>query len=138
MGHIYEDHGRVCVEGRREGFIVHASYGLKPLECKLSDVKPGDHFRDVDRETVYQVFAQLAGKTSVEPVGKPELRGDRPNDVVVVPTTGAPHYAPVDSMNDDDDPLGRLWRDFPHPEFASDDLDDLILALADYRNKLAD
>lgn len=135
MGMIYENFGRFAVEGRRESFYVHASYGLKPLELALGELALGQRFREVGSEEVKWVVGHLIdGVTLVMPW--PEDLGDRElmsSQVVVVPLDD--DGSPVDQV-DDYHPLGRTWREHPHPEFDNDDLDDLIAALSDYRSKL--
>lgn len=137
MGMVYENHGIITIEGRRESFYVHASYGLKPLECELGEVKLGYCFRDSTDHNPLQVVGHLIGKTLVKPVST-TMDGpgiERRPDDVVIPVGPAPAYEPIDQQ-EWDHPLRRVWREHPHPEFDLDDLDDLIRALTDYREEL--
>lgn len=134
MGHIYEKFGRFSIEGRRESFYIHADYGWRPYRCELGEVRLGAIFAEELDEPPYQVVGQYLGKTFVKPCDRPMeglgLEWD-PTTVVIPLDT---HRQPVD-QEEDDHPLGRLWRDNPHPEIENNDLHDLIAALEDYRRR---
>lgn len=137
MGMIYGDFGRFAIEGRRESFYIHADYGLEPYTCALSDVKLGAYFRDRVDSPPLQVIGQMIGKTIVNNTfaTHPDSTHERDNAETGIPVEGGPAFAPVDLV-ENDHPLGRIWREHPHPEIENDDLGDLIAALEDYRSRL--
>src|SRR4051812_4237139 len=98
---IYDNHGRISIEGRRESFYVHADYGLKPLECRLGDVALGQRFKtNVDGITRYVVGQLVDDTTLVRPL--PDVAGDRiemNSGLVVTPVDE--HGDPAGHVEDD-------------------------------------
>lgn len=136
MGMIYDNHGRISVEGRYESFYVHASYGYRPARSPLVDLRPGQHFVFTEDGTHCQVTAQKI--TTTEFVQDDERHPEAERPVVDSPSV-IPTYedgSPMDTEYDDGAPLARLWRDHPHPEFLIADLDDLISALVAYKDEI--
>lgn len=114
MGHIYDDHGVVSIEGRRESFIVHASYGYKQAE------RPGDNVRlDGFNWTIHALYAD---HVCLHRLDVPNMNRDVLIDELVV----------IDDSDKAECSFAESWREW-QPEFASEDLDDLIAALVDYR-----
>lgn len=123
MGHIYEDHGKIAVEGRRESFYVHAGYGYRQATRPVGDLHPGDEFDyRGGRCKLYALFADHALVL---------VDAAEPDRVELTELVGID-----DQEFDETEPLGRVWREHPHPEFAIEDLDDLIAALTEYREAI--
>lgn len=145
MGHLYEGHGRVSIEGRRESFTIHAGYGYEPEVKALRELELGGTF-----------YFATAGET-----GSAGLDAGVRYQLVTKSITGTMHVKPADAVTggeghpvpgaqsvvwcyesgrrnqerETDSALGWLWREYPHPEFEIEDLDDLIEALTAYRDK---
>ena len=136
MGFIRDQIGRFSIESRRESFYIHADYGYKPLEKKLSDVELGGFFYYKSHpKNVYQVLGKRLSATSaaneiaVEFGKDGDPAGLEDGELIVIPCEAGGD--PVDLM-EDGHPLGLLWIAHPHPEIDNEDLDDLIRALTDY------
>ncbi len=131
MGHIYEDHGVIAIEGLRESFIIHASYGYVPGVFPLRD------------------FAVLGEEFAAKRDGAdPELRRWK---VMLIAEDRIEARETVSSVIQSFDPgmtvkrpgfeqdaegtFAAYWREAEHPEFERKDLDDLIAALIDYRTQ---
>lgn len=130
MGHIYDDHGRIAIEGRRESFYIHAGYGYEVGRARIGELSVGDEFiaaRDgagEDRLWKVSLVAEdrVEGREAVSSV----IQTFPPDVMVVIPGREVPS----------DHPLGRFWREVPHPEFENADVDDLIAALEAYREAI--
>lgn len=130
MGHVYEDHGTISIEGRRESFVVHAGYGYTPGLYQLRDFATlGDEFvapmREVACEPMRHWSVSLIAEDRIEARESVSsvVQSFDPGQVVERP--GFEQRA--------DGPHAEWWREAGHPEFALEDLDDLIAALTDYR-----
>jgi hypothetical protein len=138
MGHLYKKVGKFTIEGRRESFYIHADYGLKPLLTDIQDIGPGQFFKfNLKDHTVYVVDSINRTMIRYEDAGNSEAFGTvRLDESDPVYLTDAQGRFIGSEVRDDNDPLGRLWNDFPHPEVAIEDLHDLITALTNYQNTL--
>ncbi len=124
MGMIHDDHGKISIETRRESFIIHAGYGYKQAERPVGQQRPGDNVRlDGYNWTIHALYADHA---CLHRLDVPNMSRDVLLDVLVG----------IDAQDvDESDSIGSLWREYPHPEFANEDLYDLIAALIDVRDK---
>src|SRR3954453_16120299 len=122
MGGLREDFGRMSIETRRESFYVHAGYGYQPWRRKLGDLAlRAEVSLDGKRWRIFALTEDYVGIREQQFSTERELP---PDTEVVVP--GYEEDAPG--------PHAAHWREFPHPEFLYEDLDDLIAALEDLRD----
>lgn len=136
MGHIYDEHGTIAIEGRRDSFIVHAGYGWQSEKKMVGELELGTYFilpTTPNDEVVRLVALELHADATYERAGDPGRR--RP----ISPTTRVVWCYDARTPNTEEEVEGefaRRWRDHSHPVFLLGDLDDLIAALVDYRTKL--
>lgn len=129
MGVVHETHGKISVEEKDKTFVVHAAYGWENAKVEIGALRPGTEFR-----------AALAG--SPEDVRTWRLRQLTEDSAEAVePSTRTRQTFTLDTIVevvgrrafDYNSTLGSMWQRIEHPEFAYEDLDDLIRALAEYR-----
>lgn len=128
MGQIRDNFGRIAVESRSESFYVHAAYGYSPKRVQINTLGLGDTFI-AQREGTAEMRrwrVSLIAEDRVE--GREEV-----SSVIESFLPGTVVVDPDGESFDADEPLAKLWNNHPHPEFAVEDLDDLIAALVDYR-----
>jgi hypothetical protein len=120
MGHIHENHGLITIETHRESFTIHAGYGYRQVQGPVSDKRPGTVVLGLDG-CEWKVHAHYEDYVTLVQTDNDTTTCDVAPDFVVL----------VDGEEevDDTDPLGKLWRNYPHPEFANEDIDNLIAAL---------
>lgn len=139
MGHIRENFGPFAVESYGDSFTIHSSYGYRPLRENVGDLSLGAHFKRLpedDDDEVYYVTGQLiGGRTLAGRVAHPSSQDVEFNSSHVVNPVDE-GGEPVD-VEEDDHPLGRAWRDRPHPVFMNDDIGDLLRAIEDHQFKVS-
>ncbi len=130
MGMIHDDHGKISIETRCESFIIHAGYGTVPGLYPLRDFAAlGEEFvarrEDTDemRRWTVTLIAEdrIEGREAVSSV----VQSFDPGIVVERPGF----------ENDAEGSHAAWWREAGHPEFANEDLDDLIAALVEVRDR---
>jgi hypothetical protein len=132
MGGIRETFGRIATETRRTSFYVHASYGFSVGRYPVGGLDFDTEFIDPTTGKVCTITAKYRGDVAAYPVDgscAPGAAYSIPNGTLVA--------VPGTEEFDGEDPLGRQWHDYPHPEFAYEDLDDLIAALEELRRHRA-
>ena len=131
MGFIRRAVGRFTIETRSESFYIHADYGYRPGTRMLRDLPLDAEFfaeaPGTGRRGPWVVTVLTREYVTGAPIGPKALFPVRfdPDTLVEVP----------DYQVESDHPLGRLWRDHPHPEIEYADLDDLIAALVEVRDE---
>jgi hypothetical protein len=128
MGLIHDRQGKISIEENTSTFVVHAAYGWHDARVPVGDLRPGTEFRAALKDSPSDVrtwrLRQLT-EDSAEAVDSTRTRQPFALDTVVE-VVGRRAFDP----NDD---LGSVWQRIEHPEFAYEDLDDLIRALVEYR-----
>lgn len=137
MGILLNEHGPFTIEERRESFYIHASYGLEPRTEQLDTIRVGRLFKKTIDGPPFQVVGQLMDCVLVKRADRVQPgEGDRfDRRLIVIPIEGEDRgYSPIDSQ-ENDHPLGRIWREHPHPEIELKDLDHLIAALQELKER---
>lgn len=123
MGMIHDDHGKILIETRHESFIIHASYGYKQAERPVGQQRPGDNVRlDGYNWTIHALYADHA---CLHRLDVPNMSRDVLLNV----------FVGIDDVDDAEGSHAAWWREAGHPEFANEDLDDLIAALVEVRDR---
>lgn len=127
MGGIRRDFGRISIESRSQSFIIHANYGYETGKKAVGDLDFETDFiaalpeRPEDRR-IWRIRSKMADHVNAAETQFSSLC-DFPNELLVevpgfeVPAEGG---------------FAEIWREW-HPEFANEDLDDLIAALQELR-----
>lgn len=123
MGFIHESHGTISIETRRESFIIHAGYGYEPGLFPLRDFAVlGAEFVAESHHWIVTLIAE--DRIEAREVTSGVVEAFDPGNVVERP--GYEQHA--------EGSFAALWRE-PHPEFANEDLQDLIDALVEVADK---
>jgi hypothetical protein len=142
MGFIHPTHGRISIETRGDyGFIIHAGYGYKPGTATIGDLKPGATFVSTDpRESNPEEGEKekLSWKVRAVYEDRVEAAEEQFSTIAVFPLNRKVEVPGTEDF-DESEPLARSWNGVegahPHPEFKREDLDDLIDALVEVRDK---
>jgi hypothetical protein len=135
MGHVHEQHGKIAIETRGDtGFIIHAGYGFQPGRKPIGELKPGATF--------------IASRSSSDEEPRAwKLRGlfESHAEATCQQTSATAHFKLTDRVEVpgteefvDDAALAKAWNGEDargHPEFLREDLDDLIAALVEVRDR---
>jgi hypothetical protein len=125
---IYENHGKIAVEGRSESFIIHAGYGLSPRRVPVGELRLGDKFW-APREGAGGEDRQW----TVTLLAEDRVEGREEQFSTIQPFFPTLEVRVPGEEFDEDAPLAKFWHVLPHPKFEIADLDDLIAALEAYR-----
>ncbi len=142
MGFIHPDHGRISIETRGDhSFIIHAGYGFTIGTEEVGKLAPGTVFVATDpREPNPEAGEKekLTWRLRGLFEDHVEAAEEQFSTVAVFPLNRRVEVPGTQGF-DEDAPLAKVWNGIegghPHPEFAREDMDDLIAALVEVRDK---
>lgn len=142
MGFVHPNHGRIAIETRgNHSFIIHAGYGFSVGTEEIGHLKPGTIFVATDprepnpeegekEKRVWRLKALYEDKA--------EATDEQFSTVAVFPLKRQVEVPGTEEF-DESEPLAKVWNGVkggrPHPEFKREDLDDLINALVEVKDK---
>lgn len=143
MGFIHPQHGKIAIETRGDhSFIIHAGYGFSVGTAKIKDLSPGTVFVATDPRAPNPAPGEEKEKLVWRLDGlfedRAEAKDEQFSTVAVFPLDRVVEVPGTEDF-DEEAPLARVWNGVEgarvHPEFAYEDLEDLISALVEVRDR---